>query len=108
MQGFHAHIYYRDDSRAKAEALWRLIGEELGFRLSYKGTLLDRMVGPHPIPMFMVSFAPENFTEIVLFLVKNHNDLSVLIHPETGNDLADHTIHALWLGEQLKLDLSRF
>lgn len=34
----------------------------------------------------------------------NHGDLPVLVHPETGADLADHTTHALWLGERLAID----
>ena len=28
------------------------------------------------------------------------------VHPDTGDDLKDHTDHALWLGEMLELDLS--
>ena len=31
--------------------------------------------------------------------------LSVLVHPETGDDVADHSAHALWLGAPLPLDL---
>ncbi len=58
--------------------------------------------------MFEINFNPLHFSEIVPFLMLNHGDHPVLIHPETGNDLIDHTAHALWLGQQLKLDLTRF
>ena len=30
-------------------------------------------------------------------------DLSVLVHPETGRQRADHTSHALWMGSPLPL-----
>jgi DOPA 4,5-dioxygenase len=30
------------------------------------------------------------------------------VHGLTGDDLADHTRHAAWLGEELPLDLSMF
>jgi aromatic ring-cleaving dioxygenase len=34
--------------------------------------------------------------------------LNVLLHPETGDDPADHTIHAAWLGEKLPLRMEAF
>jgi DOPA 4,5-dioxygenase len=35
----------------------------------------------------------------------NHEGLSVLIHPLTGNDYDDHAQYASWLGPQLPLRL---
>jgi len=32
----------------------------------------------------------------------------VFVHPETGDDLTDHTRHAIWLGAMLPLELSIF
>jgi DOPA 4,5-dioxygenase len=29
----------------------------------------------------------------------------VLVHPESGDEVADHTAHALWLGNRLPLRL---
>ncbi len=29
----------------------------------------------------------------------------MLVHPETGDDVIDHTDHALWLGEKLELNI---
>jgi DOPA 4,5-dioxygenase len=34
--------------------------------------------------------------------------LTILVHGLTGEDLADHTEHASWLGEPAELDLSIF
>jgi DOPA 4,5-dioxygenase len=36
----------------------------------------------------------------------NRGDLTVLVHPETGDQVADHTAHALWLGPPLPLDIA--
>ena len=104
---FHAHIYFTADSRGSAEKFRQLIDEHLAPLLRYRGNLIDRPVGPHPVPMFELNFLPEHFTQVVTFLMQNHGEHSVLIHPQTGDDLTDHTTHALWLGEQLKLDLGK-
>lgn len=37
----------------------------------------------------------------------NRRGLTILVHPETGDDLADHSKHALWLGAVLPLDLEK-
>jgi aromatic ring-cleaving dioxygenase len=31
--------------------------------------------------------------------------LSILVHPRTGDDVADHDTQPLWLGRQLPLDI---
>ena len=48
-----------------------------------------------------VAFEPSQFARFVPWLMLNRGELAVLVHPETGDDLADHTSHALWLGEVL-------
>ena len=35
--------------------------------------------------------------------IVGHVGLDILVHPETGDDVADHTTHSLWLGEKLEL-----
>ncbi len=35
----------------------------------------------------------------------NRAGLTVLVHPETGDDVADHSEHAAWLGAVLPLRL---
>ncbi|MGZ3688841.1 MAG: DOPA 4,5-dioxygenase family protein [Bdellovibrionota bacterium] len=108
ISGFHAHVYFEPESRSSAENLHTLLGHQFGARLRHCGKLIDRPIGPHPLPMFEIDFVPAEFAEVVGFLMLNHGELSILIHPETGEDLKDHTAHALWLGKQLPLNLEIF
>lgn len=58
--------------------------------------------------MYQVAFAPSEFARIVPWLMLNRDGLTVFVHPETGDDLADHRDYPLWLGEKLELNLKRF
>jgi DOPA 4,5-dioxygenase len=55
--------------------------------------------------MYQVKFAPGEFSALVQWLMLHHAGLDVLLHPETGDDVADHTVNALWLGEKLALNI---
>jgi DOPA 4,5-dioxygenase len=60
------------------------------------------------VSFYQVAFAPETFAELMPWLALNREDLSILVHPETGDDLADHSDHAMWLGDSLTLRLEVF
>jgi aromatic ring-cleaving dioxygenase len=64
-------------------------------------------VGPHPQAMYQVAFPPAVMAGLVPFIALNREGLTVLVHPETGRQKADHTDHALWMGAVLPLDVSR-
>jgi len=101
--GYHAHIYYDGaEERAYAGTLRERIAAAFTVRM---GRWRDEPVGPHPCSMYQVAFAPDQMPRLLPWLALNHGALSVLIHPETGNDVADHSDHALWLGRQLPLDI---
>lgn len=103
--GFHAHVYY--DPVTRDVAAW--LRDELSSRFAVTfGRWHDRPVGPHPNSMYQVAFAPDQFGSLVPWLMLNRSMLDILIHAETGDDLADHTHHALWLGNQLTLNLDAF
>ncbi len=104
VRGYHAHVYYDQDTRASAERLREALARRFEVRL---GRWHDRPIGPHPRPSYQVAFAPALFGEVVPFLALNRAGLTVLVHPETGDDIADHGEHALWMGEVLALDLGR-
>ncbi|KAI4189835.1 MAG: hypothetical protein L6R41_001202 [Letrouitia leprolyta] len=66
-------------------------------------------IGPHPIAMFEVDIAnPAQFGAFVPWLAIHHGPLSILVHPNMGDDLLGHTQHAMWIGEKLSLKLIRF
>ena len=72
------------------------------------GRVHDKPVGPHPQPMFQVKFQQADFAHLVPWLMRQRGPLNVLVHGDTGDDLLDHTQHAMWLGQSLPLDLSAF
>ncbi|MCM0592723.1 MAG: DOPA 4,5-dioxygenase family protein [Gloeotrichia echinulata IR180] len=100
--GFHAHVYYDTESRDIAVR----IREELGARFDVQlGRWRDEPVGPHPQAMYQVAFLPNQFDQVIPWLMLNHQGLDVLIHPNTEDAVADHTDHALWLGNKLDLNV---
>ncbi len=107
LDGFHAHVYFRSEAeRARALALRAAIGRR--FRGVTLGRVHDRKIGPHPTPMYQVAFAVEDFGVLVPFLMLGREGLSVLVHPLTGDPLAEHSEQACWLGEPVELRLAIF
>jgi aromatic ring-cleaving dioxygenase len=102
IRGYHAHIYYDPATKPVAERLRAEIGKEFAVEV---GRWHDEPVGPHPVSMYQVAFAVEEFPRLVPFLMLNRGGLDVLVHPQTGNSYDDHAVHALWLGKPLSLRL---
>lgn len=102
---FHAHIYFDQQSKEAALDLRHRIERQFELEL---GRVHDKPVGPHPIGMYQVKFSGDQFSDFVRWLMVNRENLDVLVHADTGDDLADHTNHALWLGHTLALNLEVF
>lgn len=100
--GYHAHVYYDPGTRPIAERLRHALSE--GFTVTL-GRWHDVPVGPHPVSMYQVAFPAAEFARLVPWLMLNRGGLSILVHPETGDDYEDHARHALWLGTPLPLKL---
>ena len=100
--GFHAHVYFDPETRATALVVRDGLAERFDVEL---GRIHNKPMGPHPKSMYQVKFAPEEFGKLVPWLMLNHVGLDVLIHPQTGDDIADHTDQALWLGQKLDLNI---
>jgi DOPA 4,5-dioxygenase len=104
---YHAHIYYDPaTTRAKAERLRERAGVELP--LAKLGRWHDELVGPHPQSMFQIAFPVGMLADFVPWLMLNRDGLTVLLHPETGDDYTDHSAHAAWFGAVLPLRLEVF
>lgn len=105
---YHAHIYYSEDERAAAFALRENFLEYTASgsvpHILFVGRMMDRGVGPHPIPQYEIHFLERDRVAVVASI--EAFGLRALIHPLTDDDLADHTTLAHWIGEPLKLDLS--
>lgn len=99
---FHAHVYYDAASRAIADQV--RVGLAAQFEVVL-GRWHDRPIGPHPQAMYQVAFAVEQFGAVVPWLMLHRSNLDILVHPSTGDDVADHTDHALWLGNKLELNI---
>ena len=100
IKGYHAHVYYHPETRSLAERLRSAIGERFGAQL---GGWHDEPVGPHPVAMYQVAFAREEYSSLVPWLMLNREGLNILIHPLTDDSVADHTRFAAWLGTPLPL-----
>lgn len=99
----HAHIYYGAEQRAEAEALRERLMQRLGGEVLFVGRMMDRGVGPHPIPQYEVHFRADSLAGVVAAI--EASGLRALVHPLTDDDLADHTSLARWIGEPVALDL---
>ena len=101
---YHAHVYYDAATRPEAERL------RAGLALFpvQLGRWHDQPVGPHPQSMYQVAFAGADLALLLPWLMEHHGPLSVLVHPNTGDDLGDHAHRAVWLGRQLPLRLDSF
>ncbi len=96
--GYHAHIYFDADSEADAQAVRDAIDGRFDVVL---GSWHRQDVGPHTRWMYQVLFATELFASFVPWLALNRRGLAVLVHPQSGDSIADHTDHAIWMGEVL-------
>ena len=98
---YHAHIYYRTpEERTCAEHLRTQIADRFLVQL---GSWRDTPIGPHAAPMYQIAFAPDLFPTLVPWLMLNRQNLTILLHPNTGHPRPDHQIHAIWYGEVLPI-----
>ncbi len=105
IEAFHAHVYFDAGTLGQARALCEAARDAFGVEM---GRVHEKPVGPHPDWSCQLAFPPEKFGDVVPWLALNRGGLAVLVHPETGDELKDHTEHAIWLGEARPLDVSMF
>jgi aromatic ring-cleaving dioxygenase len=101
---YHAHVYYDPaTTRAAAERLRQRVAAK--FPQAKLGRWHDALVGPHTQSMYQIAFPGTMLGAFVPWLMLNRDGLTILLHPETGNDMLDHTAHAAWFGAVLPLRL---
>ncbi|WP_428774791.1 DOPA 4,5-dioxygenase family protein [Vibrio sp.] len=104
-KAYHAHIYFDASTLEFASNLCQQIEKQFSLHL---GRLHQKPVGPHTMWSCQILFTHSDFDSFIPWLDQNRGDLSVLVHADTGDDLADHTTYAYWLGDAVKLDLRGF
>lgn len=104
-EAYHAHVYFDANSLEFAANLCDRIREEFPLKV---GKLHQKTVGPHPRWSCQILFTNSDFDSFIPWLDKNRGELSILIHADSGDSLADHTTFAYWLGDAVELDLSGF
>jgi DOPA 4,5-dioxygenase len=102
---YHAHVYFDAATVAPASALCAAAGEQFGVAV---GHVHQKLVGPHPCWSCQLSFDKTQFDTLIPWLDQERDRLTILIHGVTGDDLADHTDYAAWLGDPVSLNLAMF
>ncbi len=102
---YHAHVYFGPGTVGQARKLCQSAGDVLGIAV---GRVHEREVGPHPHWSCQLSFDSSQFEKVIAWLEQERCGLDVFVHGLTGDDLADHTLHASWLGDEAVLKLEMF
>lgn len=104
IRSYHAHIYYDAGSIDRARAVIDAACERFDV---VRGRMHEKPVGPHPMWSCQLEASPEVFAEMLPWLALNRDGLVVFNHPDTGDVMADHRDHAIWLGGMpgLRLDV---
>jgi len=105
VEGYHAHVYFDAQTLERARALCESVAARFGIRM---GRVHERPVGPHPDWSCQLAFDHAQFADVMLYLALNRQGLVIFTHPVTGDDLADHTEHAIWMGAVRELNVGMF
>ncbi|MPZ44939.1 MAG: 4,5-dioxygenase [Betaproteobacteria bacterium] len=101
---YHAHVYFDASTIAQARELCAQAAASFGVAM---GRVHEKPVGPHPHWSCQLTFDSTQFDRLIPWLDRQRGGLDILVHPTTGDALADHTTHASWLGEPAELNLAR-
>ncbi|TFH93418.1 DOPA 4,5-dioxygenase family protein [Vibrio ouci] len=102
-ENYHAHIYFDQATSGVAKQLRQQVIEQFSLPV---GNFNEKLVGPHLMWSFSITFASSDFDALIAWLEKHRQSFSVLVHALTDDDLKDHTNFAYWLGTPVELNLS--
>ncbi len=106
IQDWHIHVYYDEGSKSTAEAVRTEV--ETGLPGLTIGRMYDKPVGPHPQGSFQVLVPNDRLAEVTAWVALNRQGLTVLLHPNTADDLKDHRDYPIWYGSAPKLNYEMF
>ncbi|KAJ3817891.1 DOPA-like domain-containing protein [Lentinula raphanica] len=109
---WHFHIYFAQKNADQHYAALEL--RDAVLRLRRDGAFVavphfrvnTEPIGPHLIGSYEIWVPAETFSSVFSYLCLNRGNLSILVHPLTRDQRADHESRAAWLGTPLPLDLS--
>lgn len=104
-ENYHAHLYFEEESIEFATNLCNKSGDLFALKV---GRVHQKPIGPHPMWSCQITFTSHDFYKFIPWLEENRQDLSVLVHALTGDNLKDHTDYAYWLGNEIELNLDIF
>ena len=106
IKSYNVHIYYDGSTKTYAASLRKRLSDLFSSEIEV-GRWRDKVPqGPHPVSHYQVAFPVEIFNKIVPFLALNRGNLNILLHPNTGDGLEDHTTNVMWIGPSLDLEIS--
>lgn len=100
---YHAHIYYRADTKSEAQKLRALI--QVTYPHLPVSPMVDYAVGPHLYPMFQVGLSDRDLDVMIREVKPFSQTLSILFHPLIRDDLIAHTDEAMWIGKPLPVNV---
>ena len=102
-EAYHAHIYFDAGTLPLIEELTGEIASKFGLKV---GRIHQKLVGPHTRWSVQILFSHRDFDEFIPWLDQKRQNLSVLVHGQTGDAIIDHTDYAYWLGNSVAIDLN--
>lgn len=105
IKGYHAHVYFDAETVETATRLCKAVSKRFSVAM---GRVHEKPVGPHTMWSCQLSLSPEQFGTVIPWMSLNRQGLTVFVHPETGDHLADHRDHVIWLGNSVPLNLEMF
>ena len=109
IEGYHIHIYFGADESSRTAA--QDMAGKIQTLFAPEITSMDSIgaIGPHLSPNIAIHIRKDGFSKIVPWLQFNNGaNLSILVHPETGDDLKDHLEGSMWLGKQPEYNMAFF
>ncbi|KAL0481757.1 hypothetical protein AKO1_012357 [Acrasis kona] len=105
-RAYDLHIYYFPNSAASKSHADKLFAYAKNTWSDLYIKMFTAPIGPHPIPMFEIDIpqAHPKFSDILSWIMINRGNSSALLHPNTGDEMKDHTVSATWVGQPVPLN----